>query len=212
MTKFLVRYIPRQRLHRAIARIALICPLLSCEFVKFVADLWRSPKFCMRPAMLALLFGDNVYQQLTGRSIYSYQDVPKSEPTVIRIVATVTPTPVPLAASPTAQPPTPTRMPPIATPKPVVSVSLGKITVPGNPEEGIKFTANQQGQYTLRFDLRVGDYLILVASDDQGWYNNPGPNVGEVVNPGLWPVCDRATVGLGHRPATAYPEKLRGYG
>jgi len=32
-----------------ITRIPLICPLVSCEFVRFVADLRLSPKFCMRP-------------------------------------------------------------------------------------------------------------------------------------------------------------------
>ena len=38
-----------------------------------------------------------------------------------------------------------------------------------------------QSSGTLQFDLHAGDYLIFVASDDQGWYNNPGPNIGEVV-------------------------------
>lgn len=33
----------------------------------------------------------------------------------------------------------------------------------------------------FRFNLRAGDYLIFIVSDDQGWYNTPGPNVGEMV-------------------------------
>jgi hypothetical protein len=195
-------------------------------------------------AVLTLLFGDNIYQQLTGHSFYNPMGV-DSKPTTIVATPIVTMWPT--------STPTPT-----ATPKPV---SLGKIRIPGNVEEGVRFTANQDGQYiftyvsgayspwpdaqpaepkwrtsvsvyrnrpiewvqrpynlgddksiiykeprnsdgfignydvttqseaisiaraarSLRFDLRAGDYLIFVVSDDQGWYNNPAPNIGEVV-------------------------------
>lgn len=191
-------------------------------------------------AVLTLLFGDNVYQQITGRSFYGSRDVSKLESTSTSVLQ-----------------PTNT-LAPTSTPKPV---SLGIIRIPSNAEEGVRFTANQDGQYiftyaggayspwptaepsepkwrtrisvyknrsivwaqrpynpeddrsiiykepsdaddmignydvatqaeainaaqsagSLRFDLRAGDYLIFVVSDDQGWYNNPGPNVGEVV-------------------------------
>lgn len=190
-------------------------------------------------SVLTLLFGDNIYQQITGHSFYGSRDIPKLEPTPITVIQ-----------------PTNT-LAPTATPKPVW---LGRIRIPGNAEEGVRFTANQDGQYiftyagvayspwptaeptqpkwrtrisvyknrsivwaqrpynpeddrsiiykepsdtddiignydvatqaeamnaaqsvgSLRFDLRAGDYLIFVVSDDQGWYNNPGSNVGEV--------------------------------
>ena len=45
--------------------------------------------------------------------------------------------------------------------------------------EGAVGAARSSG--VLRFELRRGDFLIFVAVDDQGWYNDPAPNVGEVV-------------------------------
>jgi len=195
-------------------------------------------------AVSTLLFGDNIYQQFTGHSVYNPSGV-DSKPTTIVV------TPI-VAMQPT------NTFAPTATPKPV---SLGRIRIPGNTEEGVRFTAHQDGQYiftyvsgayspwpdaqpaepkwrtsvsvyknrpiewvqrpynpeddksiiykepsnpdgfignynvttqaesvgiartthSLRFDLRAGDYLIFVVSDDQGWYNNPAPNIGEVV-------------------------------
>lgn len=42
-------------------------------------------------------------------------------------------------------------------------------------------TALAQAAPSLQFGLRKGEYLIFVATDDQGWYVNPAPNVGEVI-------------------------------
>lgn len=190
-------------------------------------------------AVITLLFGDNIYQQITGRSFYGSRDIPSSEPTP---AAEVQPN-----SNTSVVPPKPT--------------SLGMLHIPGSREEGVRFTASRKGRYiftyaggayspwpeaqpaqarwrtgisvyknrpiewiqrphgpeddksfiykepsnpdgfignydvttqskaisiaqaasNLQFDLRAGEYLIFVAMDDQGWYNNPAPNVGEVI-------------------------------
>jgi len=43
--------------------------------------------------------------------------------------------------------------------------------------DSIQF-AQTQSQFT--FNLNSGDYLIFVAIDDQNWYNNPAPNIGDI--------------------------------
>lgn len=62
-------------------------------------------------AVLTLLFGDNIYQQLTGHSIYDSRDVPTLEPTPPAVIqptnTPVFPTNTPVLV-PTPVPPTPT--------------------------------------------------------------------------------------------------------
>ncbi|MEM4203972.1 MAG: hypothetical protein QXS54_07885 [Candidatus Methanomethylicaceae archaeon] len=200
-------------------------------------------------AVLTLLFGDNIYQQVTGRSFYASRDAPKLEPTFTVAVNQPTTIFAPIA--------TPIFTPTVA-PKPTL---LGKLHIPGNLEEGVRFIANKNGRYiftyiggayspwsdaqptqarwrtsiavyrnrpiewaqrpynpeddksiiykepsnpdgfigqydvttqseaisvaksasSLQFDLQAGEYLIFIALDDQGWYNNPAPNIGEVI-------------------------------
>ncbi len=81
-------------------------------------------------AILTFLFGDNVCQQITGHSFYSSHNVRKPEPTPI------------VMSQPT------NTLVLIPTPKPVL---IGRIRIPGNAEEGVRFTANQDGQYIFTY-------------------------------------------------------------
>lgn len=77
-------------------------------------------------AALTLLFGDNIYQQLTGHSIY--RDVSTSEPT-IPAVAYATETALSSANTPAL---VPTSAPPTPTPECFRTTELGPWPTPGN--------------------------------------------------------------------------------